>query len=336
MGDLVIFHKQLGDTVLLEPVLRKIALASGQPVQLLCPASLHSLLALMPHTSPVQGRHRWLPDRLWAFDWGGRTTRASAVTFCREKHLLIPNRDWVTRAHRAIFSEVHVKPYLDRYIARYMWDETPVPEPPGGFEPPVLEKPPADWTREGLCPEEPFLLFNPVSAWQRKCYEPAKWAPALRCAHELGLKRIVMTGGMEPWHYEHCAQIAKEAGVELTDVSGMTNLPEFMHLISRARMVLCVDGAASHLARGFGVPSVTLFGPSYTWMWHLADPRHLAVDASDFSAEPRPPTSVVPPEKVVEAVQAVWEAAQGPAEPPRPVLPENLRAGITGRMRAVP
>ena len=334
MGDLVIFHKQLGDTVLLEPTLRKIALASGQPAQLLCPAALRPLLELMPHTQAATGKRRWMPDRLWAYDWGGRTTRASAVTFCREKHLLIPNSDWVTRSHRAIFSHVHAVPYRDRYIAQYTWEETRTPDREDGFEAPVLERPPEAWTRDGLCPDEPFLLFNPVSAWQRKCYEPAKWAPALQAAHDLGLKRILMTGGMEPWHYEHCAQIARSADVALTDISGMTNLPEFMHLISRARMVMCVDGAASHLARGFSVPCVTLFGPSYRWMWHLDDPRHVAVDASQFSDEPRPPTQVVPPEAVVEAVRQAWAASQTPDETPAIVLPQDLREGITGRLIA--
>lgn len=332
MGDLVIFHKQLGDTVLLEPVLRKIALASGEPVQLQCPVMLRPLIDLMPHTRAASGKARWFPRRVWAFDWGGRTTRAAAVTFCREKHLLIPTSEWVTRSHRAIFSDVHIKPYLDRYVARYMWDETPVDGVAGGFEPPVLEKPPAEWTRDGLCPEEPFLLFNPVSAWQRKCYEPEKWAPVLRCAHDLGLKRIVMTGGMEPWHYAHCAEIAKSAGVELADVSGMTNLPEFIHLISRAKLVLCVDGAAAHLARAFDVPSVTLFGPSYRWMWHLEDPRHAAVDASDFSTEVRPATQIIPPDKVVHALRNVWQTMQAPPSVAPAEMPQNLREGITGRL----
>ena len=61
--------------------------------------------------------------------------------------------------------------------------------------------------------------------------------------------------------HEHCARIAsatKELGVTIEDVSGMTVLPEFLHLISRARMVMSVDGAASHLARAMNVPSLTM------------------------------------------------------------------------------
>ncbi len=311
MSELVIFHKQLGDTVLLEPVLRKLAFASGERVHLLCPVQLRPLVELMPHAVVARGRGRWLPTRLRAFDWGGRTTRAAAVTFCREKHLLLPNHEWLTRAQRAVFSKVYVKEYLDRYVARYMWEET-VAESDGAFEPPMLELPPEDWTRDGLCPQEPFMIFNPVAAWQRKCYDPVKWAGVLACARDLGMQRIIMTGGMERWHYEHCAEIAKASAVELTDVSGMTNLREFMHLISRARMVLCVDGAAAHLARAFDVPSVTLFGPSYRWMWHEEEPRHAALDASHYSDEARPPTVLIPAEKVMHAVRAVFAASQRP------------------------
>jgi ADP-heptose:LPS heptosyltransferase len=336
MSDLVIFHKQLGDTVLLEPVLRRRALATGEQVHLLCSPRLHPLLELMPHTQPAVGKRRWMPRRLWAYDWGGKTTRSAAFTFCREKHLLIPNREWVTRTHRAIFSDIHAEPYLDRYIARYFWDETPLePDAPrAGFEPPVLDTPPPSWTRDGLCPEVPFVLFNPVSAWERKCYEPAKWATVLRGVREMGLRKVVMTGGVEPWHFQHLAEIAAAAAVELTDVSGQTTLQEFIHLVSRARLVLCVDGAAAHLARAFGVPSVTLFGPSYGWMWHFDEPRHAAVHASEFTDEHRPSAAVIPAERVLAAIRQVREASEiPPAHSSSAHLPASLREGLTGRLK---
>ena len=44
MGELVILHKQLGDTVLLEPVLRKIAHLTGERVHLLCPPQWRPLI----------------------------------------------------------------------------------------------------------------------------------------------------------------------------------------------------------------------------------------------------------------------------------------------------
>lgn len=304
MSDLVVFHKQFGDTALLEPVLRKLAHASGGPVDLLCPPGLAPLVELMPHTRLAAGHRRWRPERVWAYDWGGRSTRAAAITLCRDRHLVIPNAEWVRFSHRLVFRHIHTKPYLDRHMSRYFWEETPVTENGQGFSHVRLEQPPSTWAA-ACWNEEPYLLLNPVSAWKRKCYDVAKWAHVLVHARALGLPRVVMTGGPEAWQQEHCADIAAAAlkqGVGVENISGRTSLREFMHLVSRAAMVLCIDGAAAHLARGFSVPCVTIFGPSYRWMWHEQDDFNVAVDAADFSSERRPDASMVPAERVMEAV----------------------------------
>lgn len=307
MSELVIFHKQLGDTVLLEPVLRKLAEASGQQVQLLCPASLSPLIELMPHTRLATGRGRWLPRRVWAYDWGGRTARAALLTLCREKHLLIPNPLWVKWCHRLAFQHIHAEDYRERYVSRYFWDHTKVEGMEQVFSPARLEMPPDDWAAT-LGNREPYLLINPVSAWKRKSYDTAKWAIVLAHARDLGMTRVVMTGGTGDWQRAHCSEIAAQAsaaGVVLEDASGRTTLREFLHLISRAKMVVCVDGAAAHLARGFGVPCVSIFGPSYRWLWHLEDQMNAALDASDFSHEHRPDASLVSADSVISAVTRV-------------------------------
>jgi ADP-heptose:LPS heptosyltransferase len=158
----------------------------------------------------------------------------------------------------------------------------------------------------GACwKDEPYVLLNPVSAWKRKSYDAGKWACVLAHARELGLPRIVMTGGTDAWQQEHCAKIAAAArteGVTVEDVSGRTSLREFMHMVSRATMVLCIDGAAAHLARGFGVPCLTIFGPSHRWMWHEEDAFNVAVDAANFSPEKRPNATAVPVAEVMKSL----------------------------------
>jgi len=307
MSELVIFHKQLGDTVLLEPVLRKLAEASGAQVELLCPRQFAPVIELMPHTRLAAGRSRWFPDRLWAYDWGGKTTRAAAITFCREKHLLIPNADWVTRLHRMVFSHVQVEPYLDRYISGYFWDHTGAGTVKTEFTPVKLELPPEEW-RSQMRIEEPYMLLNPVSAWKRKSYDAEKWGDVLIGVRDLGFSRVLMTGGTDEWQREHCMQIMAAAAarsVTVTDISGKTDLKEFLYIISRAKMVLCVDGAAAHLARGFRVPCVTIFGPSYRKIWHQTDEKNLCVYAFDHSDELRPNAASIPVEAVFSAVKAL-------------------------------
>lgn len=303
MTRLVIFHKQLGDTVLLEPVLRRHALVAGGFVDLICPSAFAPLVELMPRVRLAAGRRRWRPDTAWAYDWGSRSTRAAALTFCRDKHLLVPNRDCVRLGHWLSFQNRHVRPYVDRHISRYFWEETKVSDTET-FSHVRLDSPPSCWAAD-FWVDDPYVLLNPVSAWRRKSYDVNKWAEVLSHVRELGLPRVVMTGGVEGWQQEHCAEIAvasKALGVAVDDVSGRTSLKGFIHLVSRAAMVLCVDGAAAHLSRGLSVPCVTIFGPSYRWMWHEQDEINLAVDASDFSPERRPAAAEVPAESVMEAV----------------------------------
>jgi hypothetical protein len=312
MSRLVIFHKQLGDTVLLEPVLRKHAQASGGVVDLLCPPAFEPLISLMSCARIASGRRRWLPDSVWAYDWGGRTTRAAVVTLCRDKHLLIPNGEWLCLRHRLGFQHHHVRSYQDRHISRYFWEETPVPGTPGYFSHVRLEMPPDAWAAS-FAAKEPYVLLNPVSAWRRKSYDAAKWAEVLSYAREIGLPRVLMSGGVDKWQRSHCAEIAsaaKNMGVLVEDVSGCTNLKQFMHLVSRAALVLCVDGAASHLARGFGVPCLTIFGPSYRWMWHEQDTLNAAVDASEAGIGPRPAAFFIPVQSVIDALNCLVASVQ--------------------------
>ncbi len=298
MNELVIFHKQLGDTVLLEPVLRKIALANGHPVQLLCPSQFAPLVDLMPHTHMAKGKERWMPDRVSAYDWGGRTTRAAAITLCRDKRLLISYPFFVKRRHHWVFNEVTLEPYLDRYISRYYWESTKKESPMNDFSPTRLDAPPEDWKPNFFKPE-PYILFNPVSAWKRKCYSVDCWVEVFGALAKSGLERVLMTGGDDDWQRQHCAEIAARSPLQIEDVSGVTSLREYLYLISRANRVLCVDGAAAHLARAFGRPCLTIFGPSPRKIWHMEDELNLAVDASYYSDETRPEACIIPASDII-------------------------------------
>ncbi|NJK91168.1 MAG: glycosyltransferase family 9 protein [Blastochloris sp.] len=307
-SDLVIMHKQLGDTVMLEPVLRKLHASSGRPVQLLCPRAFQPLIELMPHSRYASGRERFFPSRVWAYDWGGASTRASLLTICREKQLLLPNPNDVRRFHRITYSKVQTEPYLDRYIARYFWDHT-LDDLAGDFSPPRLAAPPDSWSHVGVGNDE-YLLFNPVSAWKRKMYPMDLWVKVLSTlTKELGVK-IVMTGGREDWQLDFCSKIQSMFSGSMVNLAGQTHLKEFMHVISRARILLSVDGAASHLAAAFGRRCVTLFGPSYHFLWHHPTPLSYAISATDYSDEKRPATGMIPPGKVVQMVLELWNAKE--------------------------
>ena len=67
---------------------------------------------------------------------------------------------------------------------------------------------------------------------------------------------------------EHSQKIAKDLGARVHFLGGQTGLEAFLWLVSRSRMVLGVDGAASHLAAAFGRRSLTLFMKTSLMNWH--------------------------------------------------------------------
>jgi ADP-heptose:LPS heptosyltransferase len=181
--------------------------------------------------------------------------------------------------HRPLFGEVIVPELGDQYVAEYFWQNTPVPTQEA-FRLPRLTAPPDAWRPAGL-DAEPFVLLNPTSGWRQKCWLAEAWAEALRSLHEKTGWRFLMTSASTDWQIAHCREIAERAGPCVQSLASRTSLENFLWLCARAQAVLTVDGAASHLAQAFGVPSLTLFGPTSLANWHRGTPRNLAVQAPE-------------------------------------------------------
>lgn len=265
------FHKQLGDLVLLEPALARLRAHHGSPVRLFTRNGHADLVSLMPGVEFVGGL-AWHPaEVLYCFDPLNKSALRALLAPVRERKLIVPERAELRWYHPLIFSaETH--PELgDSYVAEFFWEHTPVASGEA-FRPPELNRPPAAWAPRGWGSGS-YLLVNATSGWKRKMWNVEGWVTLLR---SLGSNhRIVLTSGPSPWQREHSAAIAEAIGAVLEP----TTLREFLWLCANARAVLTVDGAASHLAAAFGVPSLTLFGPTSLANWHRASPSQLAFQA---------------------------------------------------------
>ena len=91
---------------------------------------------------------------------------------------------------------------------------------------------------------------------------------------------ILITSGDQAWQMEHSQKIAKDLGARVHFLGGQTGLEAFLWLVSRSRMVLGVDGAASHLAEAFGRRSLTLFMKSNMMNWHEPGAFNVAIAAA--------------------------------------------------------
>lgn len=304
----ILSDKQLGDVLLLEPSVRHLAAATGGPCALFVREAFRPLVDLMPQAvwGPEAGRRY---DELWVTSWSSRAAFQALRLRATRRHLIANKPRHLRWWYRFIYHDLRLEPPAAEYWARYFW-RVVSGQPAEAFQPPALRPPPAEWRHPQL-PAGPFVLINPTAAWERKFWTVGQWAEVIRAlACDPGLPVVIAGGGSER-ERAHCAAMADQCGVPTLNLAGQTSLREYLHLLAAARLVVCIDGAASHLAQAFGVPAVTLFGPTHELKWHWPTPQHAALAARHFS-EPAVlgPVQAVPVPAVLAAVRQVT-AAQG-------------------------
>lgn len=249
---LVIFQKQLGDTVLLEPALSKLAAATGQKVHLWCKPSLSPLVELMEDVRAYERRQRF--ESVWVYEKGSKATFRAFLTSAHAKHLRVRSSTSASLHHRLVFDDIQVKPKVKCYFAQWYWDVTNVGS--ATFRPPRLRQPRDDW-RPNLELPDRFILLNATASEERKSWRSESWRSVINVLEREISLPIVFAGSGPEWAKTHVGEI--QASTHGIDAFGRTNLKEFMYLASRAALVLAVDGACSHLSQAFGRPCVTIF-----------------------------------------------------------------------------
>lgn len=301
---LVVCHKQLGDTLLLQPVLAKISAYDGMPVDFYTHPRHTQLLELMPEANLVKDPRRRRYASLWCYEPGSKSIRGAVLARANNKTLLIAaakHRRWY---YRMIFDRILERGRRFQYRARYYWDHTEVPGA-ADYAPPRLLPPPSTWC-PGHFEATGYLLLNPVSAWPKKSGVPARWSSLIQALCDRGIGPVVLVGGQTSWQLDYCREMLADLHVPVVNLSGRTTLPELIHLIAYARLVLSVDGAIAHLAQAYRRPCITMFGPTDARHWHYDGPLSIALSARDYLEEKRPSLDALPNEVVLAAVQQLW------------------------------
>jgi heptosyltransferase-3 len=117
----------------------------------------------------------------------------------------------------------------------------------------------------GLSPKG-FIQLHPTSRWLFKAWTDARNAELMRRLARDG-HRLVLTAAPDAREKAIVGRILAEAGVPVTDLSGMLTLRELAALSARARLFFGVDSAPMHIAAAMGTPVVALFGPSGEKEW---------------------------------------------------------------------
>ncbi len=292
---LVIFRKQIGDVLLLQPALERLSRRDGK-VSMYVHAAFADMLALMPGDIQLAENSLFpLVKDVYCLESRPAAMLQAAKALGARKHLLL-SRDNAPWWRRLIFDEYKVVDGTNRYRAALYQDLFGFSDEV--FVPPRLDLPPADWHPEGL--PDVYVVVHPTAAWRHKTWPAVNWVEAMR---RIRLDASwVLTAGPSPWEVEFAQEIADGFGTRnLINLAGRTSFRQYLAVIASASATLCVDGSASHISAAFGHPTLTLFGTTNPVRWHWPSDRTISLKAGDFVAQSRPPVSGIPIDAVVEA-----------------------------------
>ncbi|WP_037306212.1 glycosyltransferase family 9 protein [Amycolatopsis orientalis] len=116
----------------------------------------------------------------------------------------------------------------------------------------------------GPSPAPGAVVIHPGAAFAARRWPPERYA---RVARELaGRHRVVVTGSAA--EVGLAREVAEGAGLpEDAVLAGDGGLAELAATVAEAKLVICGDTGAGHLATAYGTPSVLLFGPTPPSRW---------------------------------------------------------------------
>ncbi|MDP5239147.1 glycosyltransferase family 9 protein [Uliginosibacterium sp. 31-16] len=256
---LVLQHLLLGDTLMLTPLLAKLAARYPQAER---------FLACAPAFAPLYANH---PFGIQTLSWNPRkgdiaTLRAAAPFDL----IIIPAENRYSPLARVLGRRVVA--FADDTPAWKNWlidDARPFPHSPAAFgdfcaglidgAAPAPYRP-GDWplppAKSFERPSRPYAVLHLGASTPLKYWPAARW---LALADWLATQGVtpVWSGGPK----ETALVQAADPQGRYASTAGQLDLPQLAQLLAGARLMVCPDTGVTHLARIAGVPTVALFGP---------------------------------------------------------------------------
>lgn len=161
---------------------------------------------------------------------------------------------------------------------------------------------------------QPFIVFQPTSRWQFKCWEEESVAATLDRLSQDG-HQVVLTAGPDK---QELAMITRIQALCRTSapvsLAGQLTLPQLAALIARAQLFIGVDSAPMHIAAALNTPCLALFGPTKLQFWRPWGDNNRVIWAGDYAPLPDPDAidtgtghrylTAIPVEDVVQAARS--------------------------------
>lgn len=117
----------------------------------------------------------------------------------------------------------------------------------------------SDWAEEFLAGlPKPIVGLHPGSDWSCQQWLPERFAEVARELRERTGATIVVTGSRSEQELE--AEIAAAAGGKLVRACGLTTFGQFVEVVRRLDVLVCVNSAAAAIARATSTPAIVLLG----------------------------------------------------------------------------
>jgi ADP-heptose:LPS heptosyltransferase len=300
----IIFYKQLGDLLLLEPAIAKLSSAYDKKVILMTRKEYAPLVFLMANVEISSFLPNQKVSKLISFTPTQRAALAAFLTKADSKVAVFKSLSVFRWWHRLTYTDGCLT-YADSpiYRAKYFFEATPCEELQP-YRPPILLSPPTSWCPSGI--PESYVLVHATSAWKRKSWPIDKWAKLLDSLHWAGVGPIVCTSGMAEWERDFVRTLQSTTCASIINLAGKTDLRAYLALVARAKLVLSIDGSVSHIAAAFKRPRVTLFGPTNPAHWHYSSESAILISSRQFAKESPYSMSIIPFEVVRDAAFSLW------------------------------
>ena len=273
MRSLVIAPQWIGDAVMSEPLLARLA-ARGEQLAVAALPWVAPVYRAMPQVAEVielpfaHGRLDWAERRRVADTLHGRFDAAYVLPNSLKAALLpwlagIPKRIGYHGESRYVFlnrrlpNPKQARPPMVAFYSALAGEPAPGDERPRlRFEPAVVEAATqaAGVLRGGYWVFAPGAEYGPAKCWPAEHY--AELARLLAAAHP-GVPVLLLGSGKE---LELAERIAQHAPGACRVLAGKTSLIDAMALIAGSRGVVSNDSGLMHVAAAFGVPQVAVFG----------------------------------------------------------------------------
>ncbi len=281
---LVIATRQIGDVLLVTPLLRSLRRAwPACRLEVLVYARKGGMLAGNPDVDEVLEieEHPRIGEYWRLFRRIGRRYELAISTLGGDRPLFYalvaaPRRVAVLPPPRRLNAWkrrlVHAHCQLDNISTHTVLQNLQLADLLGLSRHPHVVSPPPDFEALDAAldfpwRETPFAVLHPLPMWNYKRWNLADWQTLARYLIEQQGLTLALTGGGGEEEKTYLEALAMIAPGKIHGLAGRLDFNGVSALLSQARLFVGPDTAVTHLAAALGIPCLAIYGPSNPLKW---------------------------------------------------------------------